>query len=333
MVVMPVVMIAVMVVVMVVVMPAPARLAVHVLVGMVVIVGMGVPVPVVVPVMMIVPVVVIVVMIMTVIVPLHGAVTVGSALRIEGIGDVTDVGAELHQHVLDHMILADSQPVPADFGRQMAVAEMPGDPHQMERIPRGDLQQPLGLSLDDHEPPVLQLQGVPLLHHLRFRQVEEEDGLPHAAHHEAPPMPVVALEHQRVRGFAGPGAGREDACGGDHEGEPVGEEISTGLSAEETIVQDLVESEGADVGKVGSGKTGFPGSSLHGGTVALIKAGRRYRSQGRVIGQEDLDRPTLRGDRTLSSALPLFRLESHLEEMKKQNSQTRHDLFAIRAPQ
>src|SRR5260221_12815243 len=58
---------------------------------------------------------------------------IGAALGIEGVLDATDAGAQPLQHVDDDMIVADQDDVVGDLGRQMAVAEMPGEPRQPPR--------------------------------------------------------------------------------------------------------------------------------------------------------------------------------------------------------
>ena len=59
---------------------------------------------------------------------------IGAAFGIERRLDLDDARAEPLHHRLDDVVAADAQPFRHDLRRQMAVAEMPGDPDQMMRI-------------------------------------------------------------------------------------------------------------------------------------------------------------------------------------------------------
>ena len=82
------------------------------------------------------------------------------ALGIERRLDLDDARAQTLHHRLDDVIPADAQAFWHDLGRQMAVAEMPGDANQMQRIGAPDLDQ--GLGGRDHldQPSILQHQRI-----------------------------------------------------------------------------------------------------------------------------------------------------------------------------
>jgi hypothetical protein len=63
-----------------------------------------------------------------------GVPGIGAALGIERRLDLEDAGAETLHHRFDDVVAADAQPLRHDLRRQMAVAEVPGDPDQMMRI-------------------------------------------------------------------------------------------------------------------------------------------------------------------------------------------------------
>ena len=71
---------------------------------------------------------------MIVIVAMAGARSVRAGLGIERCVDLLDMAAETFNHVLDDVVGSDPDPVPEQLHRQMAIAEMPGDPNQMMRI-------------------------------------------------------------------------------------------------------------------------------------------------------------------------------------------------------
>ena len=67
-------------------------------------------------------------------------VAVGAAFRLERRAAAGDLRAQLAQHVLDHVVVADAQASRQDLGRQVPVAEMPGKARQPLRIGGGDLE-------------------------------------------------------------------------------------------------------------------------------------------------------------------------------------------------
>src|ERR1700676_954682 len=71
------------------------------------------------------------------------AAGIGAAFGIERRLDLDDAGAEALYHRLDDVIAPDPQALRHDLGRQMAVAEMPGEANQMLRIAAPDLDQRL----------------------------------------------------------------------------------------------------------------------------------------------------------------------------------------------
>lgn len=153
---------------------------------------------------------------MIVIVAVNFAMAVGAAFRIEGGQHWHHTGAEPLQHVLDDMIVANAQPVAEELGRQMAVAEMPGDANEFGLAGGGDLEKTFGHRLDENQSPIFEFQGISVLHHGRFLEIEKEHGLADAPHDEAAAMAVVSFEGERVGGRSGPSAGGMDSGGSDH---------------------------------------------------------------------------------------------------------------------
>ena len=97
--------------------------------------------------------IVVVMVVMTVIMPMRVVMTVavmmvlvGAVLRIERRFDWRKPRAEPAQHVLDHMIAADAQPVADDLHVDVAVADVPGEPRQLVacRPPRSRSAAPAG---------------------------------------------------------------------------------------------------------------------------------------------------------------------------------------------
>lgn len=205
------------------------RMAVIVVVVMVmVVVIMGVGVFVIMPVLMAAMMMLMVVMVMmgvavvivrvmsvfvlmvVIVMAVDATVTIGAAFGMEGGVDRYDIGAELDEHVLDHVITADAQAVAEQFGRQMPVAEVPGEAQQMRPVPAGHLDQRLGRRLDRDDAPVLEQQAVALLQRYGLGQVEQEFGPALRGHGDAAPMPRVEIEHDGVGRRLGPEAGGID---------------------------------------------------------------------------------------------------------------------------
>jgi len=71
------------------------------------------------------------------------AAGIGAAFGIERRFDLDHAGAKALHHRLDDVIAPDTQALGHDLRRQMAVAEMPGEPNQMVRILSANFQQRL----------------------------------------------------------------------------------------------------------------------------------------------------------------------------------------------
>ena len=157
-------------------------------------------------VVMVVVIAIIVVMIMMTIVAvmvrgmIMRGLRIGAAFGIERRFDLDDARTEPLHHRLDDMIAADAQALRHDLGRQMAVAEMPGDADQMQRIGAADLDQ--GFGGRDHldQPSVFQHQRVAPAQGDRVLEVEQEFKPARAGHRHPPPVPVVEIEDDGIGG-------------------------------------------------------------------------------------------------------------------------------------
>ena len=121
---------------------------------------------------MMVAMVVTVVMVPMIVRPMRAAI--GAALGIERRDDPPDRRAEMLEHVGDDVVVADQQAVAADLGRQMPVAEMPGERKQMLGALAGDLEQGFRRGQHRQNAAVLQRQTVAVAQLHRFGQVEQE---------------------------------------------------------------------------------------------------------------------------------------------------------------
>lgn len=154
---------------------------------------------------------------MIVVVSMDLAVAIGPTFGIEGGEHRRYRCAKPLQHILDDVVVADTQPIAEKLGRQVTVAEMPGNANQFGRAGGGDLQQALGNRLHQDQPAVLEFERVAVLHDGGFLEIEQKHRLADAAHDEAAAVAIVALEGERIGRRAGPCAGGKDAGGGDHD--------------------------------------------------------------------------------------------------------------------
>src|SRR5262245_2967314 len=90
--------------------------------------------------------------------------TIGAALRLEGRLPLHEGRSEAAQHVFDHVIRPDTKALTADRGRHMAVAEVPGEPHQTTGIVMRDVDHRLRGREDEEPPPVVELQAIAMAH-------------------------------------------------------------------------------------------------------------------------------------------------------------------------
>ncbi len=159
------------------------------------------------------------VVIMAVLVRVRGAALglhIGAAFGIERRLERDHAGAKTLGHRLDDGIAADAQRLWHYFSRQMAVAEVPGDAGQGQRVGGADFRQRFGLGDHLDHAPVLEPQPVAAAQHCRFREVEQEFEPADAGHGDAPAIAGVEVEHDRIRRSARPMPGRNDFVSAQH---------------------------------------------------------------------------------------------------------------------
>ncbi len=82
-------------------------------------------------------------------------VVVGAALGLEGDLYPSEVRPELMEHVLNHVVGSNTQNLMANVGRQMPIAQMPGEAHKLSGILLPDFDDELGGGSDFKPPPIL----------------------------------------------------------------------------------------------------------------------------------------------------------------------------------
>ena len=141
---------------------------------------------------------------------------IGAAFGIERRLDLDDARAQSLDHRLDDVIPADAQALWHDLRRQMAVAEMPGDPNQMQRIGAADLDQRLRCRHHLDQPSIFQHQRIAAAQRDRVFEIEQELEPAGTRHRHPPPVPVVKIEHDGIGRGVRPAMLAQDCCRADH---------------------------------------------------------------------------------------------------------------------
>ena len=135
--------------------------------------------------------------VMIMVMMMAAAARVGAGLGIERGIDLVDMTAEALDHLLDHMIGADTDAVTQQLHGQMAVAEVPGDPHQFPVVVRMDFQQGFRPSADSYDA-TFDRQAVAVPQADGLRQVDQQVGILFGVQHYAPAMPMVEVDQHAV---------------------------------------------------------------------------------------------------------------------------------------
>jgi hypothetical protein len=163
-------------------------------------------------------VVVIVVMTMIMRGVIMGRRGIGATFGIERRLDLDDPRAEPLHHRLDDMIAPNAQALRHDLGRQMAVAEMPGDADQMQGVGAADFNQRLGGGHHLDQPAVFQHQRVAAAQRDGVFEIKQEFQPTRPRHRRPPPVPVVEIEHDGIGRRLRPAMLSENLGRADHEG-------------------------------------------------------------------------------------------------------------------
>lgn len=146
---------------------------------------------------------------------------ISAAFGIERRLDGDNAGAKAPGHILDDGIAPDAKASFQQFGRQMAIAEVPGDAGQCGGVGAANLGEAFRGRNDLDDAPILQRQTIAGAQHHGVGQVQKKCEAPHPGHRDATAVAVVIIEDNRVGGFAGPGAGGTNGMSVQH-GPPEG---------------------------------------------------------------------------------------------------------------
>lgn len=154
------------------------------------------------------------IMAMVIVAAIGVIMVVGAALGLERPLDIGHRAALAADHLGQHMVVLDIDRVRGDLGRGVAVADMPGDTRQPQRILGGNLDQLLCRCPDQHERAVLELDGVAVVQRGRLVEIEQDVAPAIALERDAAAVAVLMVEGQRLddpvlldRGLADDGGG------------------------------------------------------------------------------------------------------------------------------
>lgn len=137
-----------------------------------------------------------------------------TGFRIESRIERHHLRAKPAQHFFKDMIAPDTDTISDDLHIRVAVAEMPGQPHEFARRRGSDLDKFFRLAADAHDRAVFQYKTVAVAQRHRLVEIEQDFRALLAREHNAATLAVIGIEDNTVDGHGvGPLAGRGD--GGD----------------------------------------------------------------------------------------------------------------------
>lgn len=139
---------------------------------------------------------------------------VGAALGLERTLDLADLRTEPLQHVGDDVIAPDPEPGGPDLGLEMAIAEVPGEAHQMTGVAAADLGKLLRLGDDLDQPVIIEHEGIAMGERRAFGEIDQQRLAADRRHRPPPPAPVLKIQDDAVgERFAGQLGGTKKAMG------------------------------------------------------------------------------------------------------------------------
>ena len=147
-------------------------------------------------------------------------VVVGAPLGLERPHYGAHCAALPAYHLGQDMVVLDVDRLSRDLGRRMAVADMPGDAHQTQRVFGPNLEQALRRRLHQHETAILQLDSVAIADRGGLVEIEQDAEPAIGLEREAAAVAVVMVERQRVDDAVLPDGGlANDGGGAKHDGD------------------------------------------------------------------------------------------------------------------
>jgi hypothetical protein len=164
---------------------------------------------------------------------------ISATFRIERRLDFDDARAQPGHHRLDDVIAPDAQSLPRYLGRQMPIAEVPGDSHQMLRIGAADFHERFRCRHDLDQPAVLENQGVAAPQRDGALQIKQKLEPACAGHRHPPAVTIVEIQHDRIGRWFDPAILSANLGGADHR-RMSDDGLPDGLARKTTMVVVLI---------------------------------------------------------------------------------------------
>ncbi len=148
------------------------------------------------------------------VVVIMAAVVIGAALRPERPRHPGNGASLAPDHLGKNVIILDIERVRRDFRGGVTVADVPGDPHQAQRVLGPDFQQRFGGGMNSDKAAILEFQRVALGKNRRLVEIEQEFDARHGLEHCTAALTVLVGEHDRAGDLVGLDGGFADDCGG-----------------------------------------------------------------------------------------------------------------------
>jgi hypothetical protein len=125
---------------------------------------------------------------------------VGAALGIKRRFDRLKPGTEAAQHILDHMIAPDAQPLADDLHVDVTITDVPRKARQIVGVGGGDFDERLGPADHADDRAVVEHETVAVAERGGLRQIEQKFGAALTAQHHPPAMALMRIEEDGVDG-------------------------------------------------------------------------------------------------------------------------------------
>jgi hypothetical protein len=125
---------------------------------------------------------------------------VGPALGIKRRFDRLKSRPKAAQHVFDHMIAPDAQPLADDLHVDMTIADVPGEARQIVSIGGRDFDQRLRPADHADDGAVVEHEAVAVAERSGLRQIEQKFGAALTAQHHPSAMALVRVERNGIDG-------------------------------------------------------------------------------------------------------------------------------------
>jgi hypothetical protein len=123
---------------------------------------------------------------------------VRALLRIKRRVEGSEQSAEPPQHVLDHMIAANTQPVADDLHLDVPVADVPGEPRQRMAVRGDDFDQRLRAADDPHNAAIVEHKTVAVAQSDDLGQIEQKGRAALACQNDPATLPLMRVEQNLI---------------------------------------------------------------------------------------------------------------------------------------